>query len=158
MLKRLSVLFLVLVAMAVPQVGSAALLDPLIRFPSFPQCDDAKVLGQIVKRFNKAEDNQWKRGFYLEDIRRVRERKVLGEGYENREITDDYHDVPMNEQLIPRRYCRGHAILTNGRHPTLFYLIEGGQGFAGNRFNVEFCVNGLDPWREFDGSCRALNH
>ncbi len=158
MLKRLSGLLVVLVAIAYSQIASAALLDPLIRYPSFPQCDDSKVLGQIVKRFNKAEDDQWNRGFYLEDIQRVRERKVLGEGYENRAVTDDYHDVPMDEQLIPRRYCRGHAILTNGRHPTLFYLIEGGQGFAGNRFNVEFCVNGLDPWREFDGSCRTLNH
>lgn len=159
MLQRLSGLLLTIAIAISFQSASAALLDPLIRFPSFPQCGDAKVLGKIIKRFNKAEDKTWHRGFYLEDITRVRERKVLGDGYfEEREITDDYHDTPMHERLVPRRYCRGHAQLTNGRHPTLFYLIEGGQGFAGNSYNVEYCVNGLDPWREYDGSCRVLNH
>ncbi|MEM8749737.1 MAG: hypothetical protein AAGF28_05505 [Pseudomonadota bacterium] len=118
---------------------AAGPLDLLVR-GSFPQCDDAKVLKKIVKRFNWAEDYNWKRGFYLESIERIRERVVQNAG----------------DRQIPRRYCRAHALLTNGNHPTVFYLIEGGQGFAGNSFNVEFCLNGLDPWNEYDGSCRVL--
>lgn len=111
-------------------------------FQTFPECDDAKVLKKIVKRFNWAERNTWRRGFSLETVEDPRERSVR----------------EYEESLIPRRYCRGHAILTNGQHPTVFYLIEGGQGFTGTGFNVEFCVNGIDPWREYDGHCRVLRY
>ncbi len=122
--------------------GSKKLMKKFKKLGSFPSCDHPKVLGQIVERFNWAEENTWHRGFYLSDITRTRER-VVQDGY---------------KRLVPRRYCRGHAILTNGRHPTLFYLIEANAGFAGTGFNVEFCVNGLDPWRVHDGNCRVLNY
>jgi hypothetical protein len=105
---------------------------------SFPHCDDGKVIAKIVHRFNWAEHHTWKRGFGIESVQRARQRRVEDRG------------------PIPRRYCRGHAILSNGRHPTVHYLIEGGQGLAGTGFNVEFCVNGHDPWRTYDGSCRVL--
>ncbi|MEE9314407.1 MAG: hypothetical protein V3V02_07140 [Rhizobiaceae bacterium] len=120
----------------------AGQIDRHIQSKTFPQCDDIKVLGKIVERFNWAEEATWNRGFYLQDIERVRERVVQG----------------TRRYQIPRRYCRAHARLTNGKHPTLFYLIEGGQGFAGNSFNVEFCLGGLDRWNEYDGSCRVLRY
>ncbi|MDD9910624.1 MAG: hypothetical protein OXR62_13160 [Ahrensia sp.] len=158
-MKTVVALFFASLASLIVAKASAALIDPLIRFPSFPQCHDAKVLKQVIKRFNWAEDETWKRGFHLTEIRRARERTVLGESdFAERHVTDDYFDTPMSERLIPRRYCRGHAILTNGKHPTLFYLIEGGQGLAGTSYNVEFCLAGYDRWREFDGSCRAINY
>lgn len=122
--------------------GIDKLMEKFKSLGHFPSCDDPKVLGQIVERFNWAEENTWHRGFYLEDITRTRERVVQ----------DGHH------RQVPRRYCRGHAKLTNGRHPTLMYLIEEGAGFAGTGFNVEFCINGLDPWRVHDGSCRVLNY
>lgn len=137
---RIAALLLV-VTLSLASSVTAGPLDLLVK-PSFPQCHDVKVLGKIVERFNWAEENTWNRGFYLEDIERVRERVVQNGA----------------SQQIPRRYCRAHARLTNGRHPTLFFLIEGGQGFAGNGFNVEFCLNGYDRWNEYDGSCRTLNY
>ena len=121
---------------------SAALLDLVIQHKTFPECHDEKVLKKIIKRFNYAENRTWHRGFTLDDIERTRE--SLGQS--------------TYESPIPRRYCRGHALLSNGRHPTVFYLIEGGQGFAGNSFNVEFCISGLDEWNDHDGSCRALRY
>ena len=138
---RASAAFLLLASILVTPVVVAGPLDLLVR-PTFPQCQDIKVLGKIVERFNWAEKNTWNRGFFLQDIERVRERVVQNN----------------SQSLIPRRYCRAHARLTNGRHPVLFFLIEGGQGFAGNSFNVEFCLNGYDRWNEYDGSCRALNY
>ena len=124
--------------------AKADILGKLIKphLETFPQCDDQKVLRDIIKRFNWAEQNTWQRGFGLDDITEVRERTV----------------VAGENEAIPRRYCRGHAQLSNGRHPTVLYLIEGGQGFAGTGHKVQFCVNGLDPWRMFDGSCRAINY
>ena len=127
---------------AITPLAFAGLLEPYFQHKTFPQCDDVKVLGQIVERFNWAEDKTWQRGFYLEDIERVRERVV--------------QETHISQ--VPRRYCRAHARLTNGRHPTIYYLIEGGQGFAGNKFGLEFCLGGLDRWNEFDGSCRTLRY
>lgn len=52
-----------------------------------------------------------------------------------------------------------------GRHPVpaerhfrreVLYLIEAGQGFAGTHHKVFFCIDGLDPWRVYDGHCRVL--
>ena len=129
-----------------PLIAQADWIDKLVEksehLSTFPQCDDPGVLKFIVKRFNWAEKHTWQRGFDLDVITQPRERLVLD----------------SEERLIPRRYCRGHAQLTNGRHPTVFYLIESGQGFAGTTHNVAFCVNGLDPWRTYDGNCRVLNH
>ena len=142
---RLSIVAFVLAMVALVAISSptkAGLLEPHLQFKTFPQCHDAKVLNKIVERFNWAEENTWHRGFYLHDIERVRERIVQS----------------TRISQIPRRYCRAHARLTNGKHPTLYYLIEGGQGFAGNSFNVEFCLGGYDRWNEYDGSCRVLRY
>ena len=128
---------------AIPTIpASAGLLDRVLQHKSFPECHDSRVLAKIIKRFNWAENATWQRGFILDDIVRTRERLV--------QSTD--------VSPIPRRYCRGHALLSNGKHPTLYYLIEGGQGLAGNSFNVEFCISGLDEWNEYDGSCRAIRY
>jgi len=123
-------------------MAQAGQIDPHVQYKTFPQCGDDKVLGKIVERFNWAEEHTWQRGFYLKDIIRVRKRLVQSE----------------RVSQIPRRYCRAHALLTNDKHTTLYYLIEGGQGFAGNKFNVEFCLGGYDRWNEFDGSCRVLRY
>ena len=122
--------------------ATAGLLDKHIQHKTFPDCHDPKVLGKIIERFNWAENRTWNRGFTLDDIERTRERSYQG----------------PHDSSIPRRYCRGHALLSNGKHPTLFYLIEGGQGFAGNSFNVEFCISGMDEWNNYDGSCRAIRY
>lgn len=106
----------------------------------FPDCGDQKVLNKIVKRYNWAEEHTWQRGIELNDIDRARERLTLD---------GDSH-------MINRRFCRGHAHLSNGSHPTVHYLIEEGQGFASIGWNVEFCVVGHDRWMVYDGSCRAL--
>ena len=126
---------------AVPPV-QAALLDPLFQRKAFPECHDTKVLATIVERFNWADRNTWFRGITIDHMERTGERLV-----QSTRVSD-----------IPRRYCRGHAILSNGKHPTLYYLIEGGQGFAGNGFNVEFCISGFDNWNEYDGWCRAIRY
>lgn len=120
----------------------AGLLEPHLQPPlkTFPHCNDPKVLHEIIERFNWAEEHTFQRGVKLEGLDYPRERVVdLG-------------------RQIPRRYCRADGFLSNGRHRTVLYLIEGGQGFSGTGFNVEFCVNGYDRWRVYNGSCRTLNY
>ena len=60
-----------------------------------------------------------------------------------------------DEPISVHGYGGGHR----PRHPrrrTVLYLIEGGQGFAGTHHKVFFCIDGLDPWRVYDGHCRVL--
>jgi len=141
-IKKLALLVLLVFLSTIPV--RAGLLEPVLlpHLQSFPTCGEPKVLATIIKKFNWAEKNTWQRGFQLDAIERVREGQVF-----------DSVDA-----LIPRRYCRGHALLTNGKHQSVYYLIEGGQGFAGTGFGVTFCVGGLDPWRTNDGSCRVLRY
>ena len=152
MFKRLALIAVstVLFSFTVSQ-AHADLLPGLTKpnFASFPQCDDPGVTGKIIKRFNWAEKHTWQRGFTLDEITSTRERVTHSE-------TINAH-IDEEEPLVARRYCRGHAQLSDGRHPTVLYLIEGGQGFAGTSYNVEFCINGLDPWRVYDGHCRTIN-
>ena len=92
--------------------------------------------------------------------------------HQHRYIPQDVH----GERAVARRYCHATATFNNGEHRKIWYLIEGGVGFAGfgqswlgSRkkvqealghggliHNVEFCVAGLDRWNVYNGHCRLL--
>ena len=125
------------------QPAAAGALDLLVPYTkSFPHCSDEKVLATIVKEFNWAEKNTWHRGYGLETVVDPHESTTHDHGY----------------RRIARRYCRGEAVLTNGHHPRVLYMIERGQGFAGTGFNVAWCISSLDPWREYGDGCRVLRY
>ena len=131
------------------RAGLLELFQPKLK--TFPGCHDRKVLKRIVHLFNEAEEDLWHRGLFMVEVRNPRERAELIEPRVGE------HD----ERLIPRRYCTAHAVLNDTRrhkHPRreVVYLIEGGQGFAGTHYEVFFCINGLDPWRVYDGHCEVL--
>jgi len=67
--------------------------------------------------------------------------------------------LPQNAELarpIPRRYCGATAWLTDGSHRDLWYLIEGGAGFASIGSKASFCVEGFDRWNVYNADCRLL--
>lgn len=154
MLVRLLVALALAVSAVVPAVGPAQagvldLLQPKLK--RFPGCHDPKVLERIVHLFNEAEEDLWRRGLTMVSIRNPRERA---------ELIEPRMDE-LDERLIPRRYCTAHAVLDDAhrrKHPrrTVLYLIEGGMGFAGTRYEVFYCITGLDPWRVYDGRCEVL--
>jgi len=57
---------------------------------------------------------------------------------------------------IERRYCHARVMLSGGFERSIWYLIEYRMGFASLGSNVEFCVEGFDPWRVYNGHCRVL--
>jgi capsid protein len=57
---------------------------------------------------------------------------------------------------IARQYCEADVVLSDGHTRNIWYLIEGGMGFAGIGDNVEFCVEGFDRWYVYNGRCRVL--
>lgn len=106
----------------------------------FPLCTDAKVEKRILKDFNWAEKKTWQRGFDLVGLSRMHEHRTVS--YEG--------------SIVTRRYCMADAHFSNGTRRSIYYMINDHGGFAGLWWRVTHCVNGLDPWRNHDGNCRAI--
>jgi hypothetical protein len=108
---------------------------------NFPACDAPQVLSYIQKRFVWTDRHVLKRGLAIESIQRVhRNRSSHGREYWS----------------IPRLYCHGTAYMNDGHKRQIWWLIEGGMGFAGLRDNLEFCVSGLDPFKVHGAWCRSV--
>ncbi|MBW3098735.1 hypothetical protein [Pseudohoeflea coraliihabitans] len=108
---------------------------------NFAACRDPKVLDYIQRRFVWTDEHVLKRGLRIE---------AIAQPHENR------WQPASQTHLIPRLYCHARALMNDGRTRTVWYLVEGGMGFAGIRDNVEFCVAGLDPWKVYGAHCRSL--
>lgn len=107
----------------------------------FLACDTPEVLTDIQKRFEWTDRVLLKRGLAINHIDRPL--RIRG----------------RNEQAsssIPRIYCQGTARMNDGRKRPMWWLIEGGMGFAGLRDNLEFCISGLDPLKVHGAWCRSV--
>lgn len=62
---------------------------------------------------------------------------------------------PWQSDNIPRRYCSGDAMLSDGKVRTVHYSIIEDGGFAGIDKGVEWCVTGLDRNWAYNPACRA---
>ncbi|MCB1384365.1 MAG: hypothetical protein KDJ80_00365 [Nitratireductor sp.] len=106
----------------------------------FPACHDAPVEMRILRDFNWAEENTWRRGVDLVRLDRMHEHRT----------------VQKAGSQVTRRYCNATAILSNGTRRQIWYMIEDIGGFAGYTWEVTHCVSGLDPWKNHDGYCRTM--
>jgi hypothetical protein len=62
---------------------------------------------------------------------------------------------PWQSDNIPRRYCSGKAMTSDGKiHTVNFSIIEDG-GFSGYDQGVEWCVSGLDRNWAYNPLCKA---
>ncbi|WP_426436758.1 hypothetical protein [Bradyrhizobium genosp. P] len=62
---------------------------------------------------------------------------------------------PWQSDNIPRRYCAGDVMLSDGKTRTVHYSIIEDGGFAGFNQGVEWCVTGLDRNWAYNPYCRA---
>ena len=125
--------------------GSRDLDDPSVGVGSWsrgtvPTCEQSSVLNDISKRYRSVQADLWQTGLSIAAVHRI----------------DETEYKPGDPGLIDRRFCRARIELSNGHPAELFYLIEERQGFASIGWGVEFCVPGQDPWRVYDGHCRAI--
>lgn len=102
-----------------------------------PACDDPAVIRRIAKRFDIRESRYWNSGLEIVDIGAIRTIAVRPNGL-------DY---------IPRRFCTGRALISDGRERVIDYLIAEDTGFIGATWGVQWCVNGLDRHLAFAPSC-----
>jgi hypothetical protein len=62
---------------------------------------------------------------------------------------------PWQSDNIPRRFCTGSVLLSNGSTHALHYSIIEDGGFAGFGQGVEWCVVGLDRNWAYNPACRS---
>jgi hypothetical protein len=104
-----------------------------------PPCDYPPALDRIVDKFHSKEARFWNSELRIVGIKDIRETAYL----------------PWAAQSIPRRFCRGVALINDGvRHP-IYYSIASGTGMIGAGWGVNFCVEGLDRNWAYNPACRA---
>ncbi|MEM6665236.1 MAG: hypothetical protein AAF638_02405 [Pseudomonadota bacterium] len=129
---------------AIPAAGAADFAEERktekrLRFWPKETCEMPRVLEAIEKRFNQAQRFTYHTELLLESIENPRE-------YAAR---DDHYI------FFDRTYCRGTAIMNNGRHYHLFYeLSDDRTPPLGN--GIEWCIVGLDRMYAHKPGCRLV--
>jgi hypothetical protein len=98
-----------------------------------------RALPTIASQFQEKEGKFWNSDLVITGFARVRETAFR----------------PWQSDNIPRRYCSGEAMISDGKMRAVhFSIIEDG-GFAGYGQGVEWCVAGLDRNWAYGPGCRA---
>jgi hypothetical protein len=103
-----------------------------------PACEDPAALGKISSRFAEKESRFWNSALQIvafENVRQIAYR-------------------PWAEQTIPRRFCTGRVLVSDGRKRTIHYWIGEDTGMIGMTFGVEWCIVGLDRNWAYSPACK----
>jgi hypothetical protein len=95
------------------------------------------ALGTITSQFQEKESSYWNSKLTITAYGKIHEIAYR----------------PWQSDNIPRRYCSGDVMLSDGQvRPVHFSIIEDG-GFSGYDQGVEWCVTGLDRNWAYNPSC-----
>ena len=103
-----------------------------------PLCEDGGVLAKIQSRFAEKESRFWN-----SDLRII--------GFEN---VGERTFMPRHHAAIPRRFCSGKAVISDGTVRPLHYWIGENTGAIGVTSGVEWCVVGLDRNWAYNPRCK----
>lgn len=98
-----------------------------------------RALPSISYQFNEKEATFWNSPLVITGFSRIHETAFR----------------PWQSDNIPRRYCAGDVMLSDGKVRTVHYSIIEDGGFSGFADGVEWCVTGLDRNWAYNPSCRA---
>ncbi|MBR1218676.1 hypothetical protein JQ557_11800 [Bradyrhizobium sp. U87765 SZCCT0131] len=102
-----------------------------------PACEWA--LDTISSRFSSKESKFWNSGLQITGFSDVREIAFR----------------PRPSDVIPRRFCTAHAMLSDGHARQVHYSIIEDGGLAAYGPDVEWCVTGLDRNWAYNPACKA---
>lgn len=103
-----------------------------------PACNAASALSKIVGRFAVKESRFWNSSLTIQDVNAIREVSFR----------------PWMEGTVPRRFCTGKVLVSDGRWRTMHYSIIEDGGMIGASWGVEWCVVGLDRNWAYNPSCK----
>jgi hypothetical protein len=101
------------------------------------ECD--RALGTISNQFEEKERTFWNSSLQITGYGRIHEIAFR----------------PWQSDNIPRRYCSGDVMLSDGKMRTVHYSIIEDGGFASFSQGVEWCVTGLDRDWAYNPACKA---
>jgi hypothetical protein len=104
-----------------------------------PLCEDYGVASKIAGRFAEKEGRFWNSSLQIVGIDNVRELAFR----------------PGHYALIPRRFCRGTALINDGTRHAIYYGIGEDTGWLGITWGVEWCVVGLDRNWAYNPACKG---
>jgi hypothetical protein len=103
-----------------------------------PACDTPAALSVIQDRFATKEGRFWNSDLRIVQFEKVRETAFR----------------PWAADTIPRRYCSGVVLTSDGARRPVHYSIGEGTGMIGASWGVEWCVVGADRNWAYNPQCR----
>lgn len=106
-------------------------------------CSETRVLSRVTKNF----------AYQVRHVPNLPQVEIVD--YVGPRLTR--YEPSTEDSPIERTYCQATALLSDGHSRQVWYLVEGGLGFASIGDNVEFCVAGFDRWYVYNSPyCRVL--
>ena len=103
-----------------------------------PACDNTLVLGEIANRFRTTEYRFWNSSLQILSFERVRQVAWR----------------PWGLDFIPRRFCSGVVLTSDGRRRRIDFSVREDQSFIGLSWGTEWCIDGLDRHYAYAPRCR----
>lgn len=103
-----------------------------------PACTDTSVLGRIQSRFSSRETTYWNTGLNI-----IGFEKVAAVAHR-----------PWGADYVPRRFCTGVALMSDGAKRRVDYLLKEDLGIIGATWGLNWCVHGLDYNRAYAPDCK----
>src|ERR1700719_764179 len=130
--------------LALGQAAEAANVFELNFWLSGPKYDGKlksceAALGVVASQFHEKESTFWNSKLKITAYGKIHETAYR----------------PWQSDNIPRRYCSGDVMLSDGQVHGLHYSIIEDGGFSGYDQGVEWCVTGLDRNWAYNGACNA---
>jgi len=97
------------------------------------------ALGTIASQFQEKESSFWNSKLTIKAWGQIHETAFR----------------PWQSDNIPRRYCSGDVMLSDGQLHHVHYSLTEDGGFAGYDQGVEWCITGLDRNWAFNPACTA---
>ena len=104
-----------------------------------PACDNSWALTTIQKRFAAKEGRFWNSDLQITNFEQIRE----------------VAHRPWADGTVPRRFCSGRVLTSDGHWRTVRYSIVEDGGMIGASWGVQWCVVGLDRNWAYNPACKA---
>lgn len=103
-----------------------------------PLCEEPGPLAKIQSRFSTKESRFWNSNLQILAFDKIREVSFM----------------PWASGTIPRRFCTGEVLISDGSVRKINYLIAEDTGMIGVGWGVEWCVLGLDRNWAYNPACK----
>jgi hypothetical protein len=103
-----------------------------------PPCDSGWVLSDIRGNFGTKERRFWNSDLSIVEVSEVRQVAFR----------------PWAEATVPRRWCAGKVLVSDGKWRPVYYSIVEAGGAIGASWGVEWCVVGLDRNWAYNPRCK----